>query len=219
MLDDSTFIYAFQEWTMSKDSSLAELCRAFLNREKTKKVYALDNSEIILNKFKQDIRELFNAYKYNITDLKKEFFWIEKGTGFSAYNKTKENIWIQKNGIVNDISKVSKIITCPDDEDKIWEDDRKVIFINYNLVRKLDIENTPKLIDDLKFLIKNYDVRNTIEIEKKYFVNQEKVFINILTFLKNSDYKVLVKGDKQQIDTYFDTNNYYLVGCKMKLDT
>ncbi len=211
-LDDSTFVSAFQEWSFSDDPVLSELCKAFLNREKSKKINVLDNSNPILDKFKQEVCALFKRYKYNIEDLKKEYFWIESGTGFSAYKLKKENIWVLvSNGLVVDISQVSKILKDTTDEQVIWQDDRNIIFINYNLLRLMPIENIDKLINELRNLVLSFDIRKIVEIEKKYYFKDKSIFDRIKDYLnKQKIYKIEIEKEKEQIDYYYDTDKYEL---------
>lgn len=211
-LDDSTFNFAFQEWALSSDLILVGLCKSFINREKWDKVNALDNSDPILTRFKQDICALFNHYEYHVKNLINEYFWIESRTDFSAYKVKKENIWILKsNGLVVDICQLSKIIKGSEDEQIIWQDDRKVIFINYNILRKLPIDNIDDLVKDLKALIANYDIRKTIEIEKKYHFEDKSIFEKVIGYLEEQTaFKVEKEKEKEQIDIYFDTDDFIL---------
>lgn len=169
----------------------------------------MDNSDSILDNFKDDFCAIFERYQYHIDNLQNEFFWIESYTGFSAYKVNKENIWVQKNnGLVVDISKVSKIVRGSEGEEIIWKDDRNIIFINYNILETLHIENIDRLINEIKTLIANYDIRKVIEIEKKYYVNDESVFKDIEKYLEEQkDYSINIEKEIKQIDYYYDTDN------------
>ncbi len=206
-LDDSTFICAFQEWVYSSNYELAELCSSILYRRKFKKVNIINNSDPMLSRLKQDVCLIFDRYQYHINDLRQEFFWIESSTGFSAYKVNKENIWVQKNnGLVVDISEVSKIVKGYNNEEIIWKDDRNMIFINYSILRAKLINNVESLVTELKALIANYDIRNSIEIEKKYYIQDKSVFNCILNYLKEqNEYVVEIENEINQIDYYYDT--------------
>jgi len=218
-LDDSTFICAFQEWALSGDSILSELCNVFLNRQKSDKINALDNSDPILIKFKGDICKIFDNYNYHIDNLINEYFWIESKTGFSAYKLKKDNIWILKtNGLVADLAQTSNIIKVSQDKEIIWEDNRKVIYINYNILRKAHISNIENLIKDLKYLVLNYDIRKTIEIEKKYHFNDKSIFNKVADYIENHiNYQIVSEIEKEQIDFYYDTPNGDLKKCNSTL--
>ncbi|WMJ77790.1 MULTISPECIES: CYTH domain-containing protein [unclassified Sedimentibacter] len=211
-MDDSLFQYAFSVWRNEDDVILKQLCNSLMTRSKAKKVDALDNSDKYLQMLKTDIMKLFKQYGYNIIDLREEYFWIENKPGFSAYKKNKENIWIrQSNGIISDLSQVSIIFNKLEGDSIIWKDDKNIIFINYNILRKMPIENMCELIEDLKMILNNYDLRNTIEIEKKYILNSKSVFKEVDKFINNQEFYVVKKLDeKNQIDYYYDTEDLQL---------
>lgn len=207
-MDDSLFQYAFSIWKNEDDEILKNLCENLIGRNKINKINALDNCDKHLSMMKADIVKLFKNYGYPINDLKKEFFWIENKPAYSAYKKSKENIWIrQSNGIIKDLSEVS-VIFKDVKEPVVWENDKNIIFINYNILNKLGIEEYDKLKEELKKIVENYDLRNTIEIEKKYIVKEESVFEQVDQFLTNYREYTFTKGEKkEQVDYYYDTNN------------
>ena len=210
-LDDSTFVYAFQEWTNSGDELLSELCRSFLYREKANKIKTQDNKNPILETLKRDVIRILNKYDYETDSLEKEYFWIEQLKDFSAYKKHKENIWIERvNGLIEDLSNVSKIIKSEkiddEEEQEIWKDNNITVYINYNIIRKLNIVKVEELIKELKEIIDNYDVRKNIEIEKKYIVRDEGVFEIIKKYIDNQvAYKRYNEDNFKQVDIYYDT--------------
>lgn len=218
-LDDSVFICAFHQWSLSEEPTLGELCKSFLFRNKSSKINALNNRDDVLEKFMQDICNVFRNYKYEIKNLENEDFWIRSRTDFSAYKLKKENIWIQKsNGLIVDLIQASNIINDPKDSEKIWEDNRNVLFINYNLIRKLQIDRIEELIKDIKIIVSNYDIRKTIEIEKKYILDNEELFEEILKCLKEQKkYKIDKLEEKEQVDYYYDTFNNDLLNNKSTL--
>ena len=217
-LDDSTFVCAFSEWTKSKDEVLSALCRTALFRDKAKRVEPLDNSREAYNSFKKDICIAFNNYGYKVDEetIIDQFFWIENRDTFCAYKVNKENIWIQRaNGVVVDLSEVSKIIIQENgrEEEKapVFLTEQDVIFINFSVIQCLNIENVEALIEELKKIILNYNIRKTIEIEKKYSVSDKSDFEKVITFLNDSNqYKLKNEPIKEQVDTYFDTADFLL---------
>ena len=207
-LDDSSFICAFQEWSLCNDPILSELCRSFLDRNKASKIYSQEKSNPILNRIKKEISELFRCYRYDIGNLEKEDFWIEKSKDYSAYKKNKENIWILRdNGLIEDLSKTSKIICDAPEKLIIWQDEQKVVFINYNVLKAIPIDNINCLIDDLRNLLANYDTRKNIEIEKKYNAHTAEVFEEVQSYLsKQKAYKTKAETEMEQTDYYYDTD-------------
>lgn len=216
-LDDSTFICAFQEWSKSKDKTLSALCRTALFRDKAKRIEALDNSIEAYTSFKKDVCALFSAYDYPITEeeINNQFFWVEKIDKFSAYKVNKENIWIQRsNGVVIDLSQVSKIIMREEKKDKetpVFLTEQDVVYIDFAVLKLLPICDIDGLIKNLEQIISNYDIRKTIEIEKKYSFDNQELFKEVLKYLKKRKY-ILDEGEaKEQIDTYYDTNDFSLM--------
>ncbi|MEG1760790.1 MAG: HD domain-containing protein [Hydrogenoanaerobacterium sp.] len=215
-LDDSTFWCAFQDWADLPDKcdeQLSSLCKTILNREKATKVDVLDHSDEAYRSFKRDICELFTRYghKLNEEKLENSYFWIEQLNEFSAYKQKKENIWIQKsNGLVVDLAECSKIVH-QDDKKPVFMSEQHIIWINYNVLKKLAIPFTDDLISDLQKLINNYDIRHNIEIEKKYHFSDNKIFEDVLSYLLlQEQYKCECGNPKEQIDYYYDTSEHML---------
>lgn len=60
-------------------------------------------------------------------------------------------------------------------------------------------------------LASSYDRGNHIEIEKKYYVDDEKLFTQVLQVLKDyNEYKIEEESSKKQEDYYYDTEEKYL---------
>lgn len=175
--------------------------------KKSKKTHVFDDSDKYLNLFRKDVVCLFDKYNYKINDLKKEYFWIETKPQYSAYKKSKENIWIlQSNGIIKDLSQVSVIFNSSEDA-IVWKDDKNIVFINYNVLCQLGINNIEGLIQDLQKTISHYDLKNTVEIEKKYILESDEVFERVDQFMENeSGYEIERQEIKEQIDYYYDTD-------------
>lgn len=209
ILDDAVFVYAFSEWVHSKDKVLSELCKSFMFRNKAEKIRILDNCDNDLESFKWDLNQVLSKYKYSVEDFRKEYFWIEHKKSFCAYKCHKENIFIlQENGVVVDLTEASKIIKKVGNEDIIWSDDTQVIFMNYEILKRMISCESNQAIEDIHELVKTYDIRNTIEIEKKYIVDSKETFNAVRDYLSNNtNYTITNEGEKEQIDHYYDTKN------------
>lgn len=214
-IDDSTFWCAFQAWSDSENSDveLADYCSTILSRQKLTKVTALDNSSVAYCKFKKDFCALLKKYGctlYTEESLSNSPFWIEKRFTFSAYKPQKENIWIQTAaGFVIDISEKSNIIQMKRDglkTDEILLSNNELVWINRRVLESL-LNNKEEFQVALDELIRNYDIRNTIEIEKKYHFDDKTVFQDVINYLskKNTEYTIDENPEFEQIDTYYDT--------------
>ena len=65
-----------------------------------------------------------------------------------------------------------------------------------------------KNADMVKTLLEEYDVRRTIEIEKKYIVDStQDVYNEFIKLLENKGYTVCPDEPKEQIDYYYDTKD------------
>lgn len=213
-LDDYSLTSQFQIWKNVNDEELKTLCNQFIYRNTLSKTNILDNSNDKINEFKIQLKELFDKYGYKINDFKNELFWTEGEKDFSAYSVKKENIWVlRNNGVVEDFKNVSKLfneLDNTDDSGKLLKNNGNAVYINYQLIRFLNVEKYEKLEQDIRTLVQDYNARNNIEIEKKYIVNNTTVFNEVLEFFKNKDYFVKEK-ERKQLDTYFDTDDYKLL--------
>lgn len=211
-LDDATLMAAFQEWRYSKDNILSDLCDTILDRNKFQKLHLLNSDNENIFHFKNEVKELLSKHNYKITDFESEFFWIEALAEFSIYKTNKENIWIlQSNGLLKDISEVSKVIKKVDNKNSILEERTNLTFINYDMIMNIPgILDKHKLIEELEKIVKRYDNRNHIEIEKKYYFHNKDVFEKALDFVRSSKYSIECKGLKNQIDYYYDTKDAHL---------
>ena len=68
-------------------------------------------------------------------------------------------------------------------------------------------------------LLHNYDIRNTIEIEKKYHFSDEAVFQDVLAYLKTRDdvYSFDKSPAFEQVDSYYDTPDKLVESAKSTL--
>jgi hypothetical protein len=206
-IDDSTLVYAFQEWYRSNDEILSDLCNTILYREKYERLNILDESSNDIGVFKIEIINLLKKYNYKLIDFDKEYFWIESCSKFSIYKTNKENILIlQSNGTLNDISEVSKVIVKIKGSDKVLEEKHNLTYINHDMLLHLvKEEHREQLSKEIIKIVNRYDNRNHIEIEKKYFFEKVDVFHKVEKVIKNTEYELVDEGRKEQIDLYYDT--------------
>lgn len=149
-------------------------------------------------------------------------FWIEKRFVFSAYKPQKENIWIQTAaGFLVDISQQSKIVQLRDDaaDEAVFLSDNERVWINRRILETLPLSNMTEFQKALDELIHNYDIRNTIEIEKKYHFSDEAVFQDVLAYLKTRDdvYSFDKSPAFEQVDSYYDTPDKLVESAKSTL--
>lgn len=217
-LDDVSIISQFQIWKNLDDDILKNLCIQFLYRRNLSKANILDNSSEKLEDFKSKLKDLFSPYGYDVNDFQNEYFWSEGKKEFSAYSVKKENIWVLKNnGIIEDFTKISRLFTelvNTDNSGKILMNNENAVYINYPLIHYLPVEKTKEVENSIRKLVEQYDVRNNIEIEKKYIVKNKCIFRDIEEFFKNEGFSIS-KKQKKQTDIYFDTDDYQLLKNKI----
>ena len=224
-IDDSTFWCAFQSWSESPDVELSDYCLTILNRQKLLKLNALDNTSTAYHRFKEDFCKLLKKHNYTLVtedSLAESPFWIEKRFVFSAYKPQKENIWIQTAaGFLVDISQQSKIVQLRDDaaDEAVSLSDNERVWINRRILETLPLSNMTEFQKALDELIHNYDIRNTIEIEKKYHFSDEAVFQDVLAYLKTRDdvYSFDKSPAFEQVDSYYDTPDKLVESAKSTL--
>lgn len=201
-LDDNILISLFFKWRKSSDYILSHLCTSFLDRKKYNKLLILNNTDDDVAAFKKELIDTFCRYGQIISDLDKEYFWLEETVNNETYKDIKDNIWVLKNnGILYDLFKVSNVIT-----EKL-KSRRKLVFINMDIIKNI---SGTDLANDVIDLIKLYNSRNHIEIEKKYFVDDVSSFNTVLDRVKALNYQVLEGDTKQQEDVYYDTESRML---------
>ena len=211
-IDDSTLISAFHIWSKSEDNILCGLCRKILDREKFERIKILSESSEDIEKFKNEVNKLLINYKHEIDVWENEYFWIESCSMFSMYKTNKEKILIsQSNGTLKDISEVSDIIVKLKDSNNVVNYEHNLTYIDYNMLNDLvDKEYRKKFMGEIMAIIKRYENRNHIEIEKKYYFNDKDVFNKVNNFIKNTNYEYEDKGERNQIDEYYDSDKRIL---------
>lgn len=207
-LDDNIMLSTFSKWMEGDDPILSRLCSCIINREKYNKVVILNNTKKDIYEFKRELTNILSRYGYDVDDYEKEYFWLELTEEYSIYKKKKDNIWILKNdGTINDICNVSKIIN------EGLNGEKTMTFINYDILKEVDgILDAELAINDVKNLVKIYNNRNHIEIEKKYIFENSEVFDQVLEVLsKLNEYNIKpLEESKKQTDYYYDTDDRYL---------
>lgn len=202
-LDDNVMLSLFTKWKQSPDDVLSFLCTSFLDREKYKQLAILDNTDDDIKEFKDEFVKTLGTYNYEVKELDNEFFWLEDKVKNETYKDRKDNIWVlRKNGTVCDLFEISRLIT-----DKL-KYQKNLVFINLDILRKIKgIKDVESAIDDVNNLVKLYNSRNHIEIEKKYLFEKEETFKKVISAI--ADLKQYTVDDSEdyviQTDYYFDT--------------
>jgi len=219
LLDEDVLINAFHEWSFSKDKILSRLCRAYLDRDKYKKIKILDGSNENIEKFKLDLIKLLNGKTITKLDISQSFFWIEKKIQFTMYKTKKENILVlDKNGKLVDFSEISKVFS-KSDQGNINEFTSNYTYIDTETMKYYYKKFSETDLIDINNLINKYDTRNYIEIENKYLVKSYD-FDQIDNYLQKKYGKDFIIGEKkEQIDTYYDTlaHEFYSSGETLRI--
>lgn len=97
--------------------------------------------------------------------------------------------------------------------------DNERVWINRRILETLPLSNMTEFQKALDELIHNYDIRNTIEIEKKYHFSDEAVFQDVLAYLKTRDdvYSFDKSPAFEQVDSYYDTPDKLVESAKSTL--
>lgn len=204
-LDDTILYSLFYQWKNVDDYELSSLCRCLLERIKFKKILVDEKNTGIAEDFKQEFKKILSRYDVGDVDFNSASYYLEDKNDLGVYKVIKDNIFvINKFGILQDLSKVSKLIS-PDIQER-----KTVIFINLDIFKECYKEK-PELCKEVESLINQYDSRNNIEIEAKYIIEDESIFDEVLERIKNNNgYSVVEDSEKEQIDTYYDTLDFLL---------
>jgi HD superfamily phosphohydrolase/uncharacterized protein YjbK len=208
-LDDSVLTSAFISWKNEPDEIIKKLCHCFIDRKKFKKLDILMNTDENVTSFKGELNEIYNEQYGKNIKYESDYFWIEENIKYSMYNTSKENIKILcKSGKIKDISEVSHIFKR--EKGKLNNEEYTLCFISEELLPP-SIYQEP-LACKLRDLINAYDIKNHIEIERKYSINGELDISTLSqTITKIKDVSILeVVNSKVQIDSYYDTNDSQL---------
>ncbi|MBI4683823.1 MAG: CYTH domain-containing protein [Nitrospirae bacterium] len=202
-LDDSVMLALFLNWKNGSDSLLSTLCTTLLDRNKYKQIMILDNTDADIGEFKQKLKDLLLNNGYEVADYGREYFWLEDSVENNVYKKSKKNIWILKNdGSLKDLMDVSALITDKLDEKK------NIVFINIDVLKQNNkIQNIENVIDDINNLIRLFNRRNQIEIEKKYAFKDHQLFKKVEDGIRElGNYNISnIEPSYRQVDVYYDT--------------
>lgn len=219
-LDDNIFLSLFSKWVNSSDEILKKLCESFIYRNKYQKIEILNKKDREIDNFKKDLIKLMSKYNIKLDQEPiNNYFFIESTADYSVYDTSKENVWILlSTGLYKDLSKVSNII-CRKNSDgentKLMRTFEKFTYINLDMLELL-VEKKYKddFYNQIEKLINQYDNRNHVEIEKKYFFNDKSIFDKVLLVLedysKKSGRTFIDLGEKNQEDLYYDTSEKLL---------
>ncbi|MEJ8554248.1 HD domain-containing protein [Tepidibacter sp. Z1-5] len=213
-LDDYILMGLFNIWKDSDDNILSQLCSCLINRMKYNKVEVINDTKENIYEFKNELINILNKNKYYIENLKNEYFWLELDVDHKIYNFNIDNILIQTSeGTLRDLSQISKIIT------KEINEIQNMMFINYDMLKHINsFENIDLLIKEIKELINRYNSRTHIEIEKKYYFREYKLFEKIIESLyKYKNYEIEENSLEKQIDYYYDTKDKVLLKTNRSL--
>jgi HD superfamily phosphohydrolase/uncharacterized protein YjbK len=207
-LDDHLLLTTFTIWKDSKDITLSTLCECIINRGKYEKIKILNNNEEDIQIFKNELLNILKENNYHSKGLDSEYFWLEIKEKCNIYNKEKENIWVLKNnGTINDFADVSKVVKEELNGVKI------MTYIQSELIQNsCSKEDKLKLKSNINNLIKSYNNRNHIEIEKKFILKDESAFNEVIEKIStyNEKLELINEEEKLQEDYYFDTENMLL---------
>lgn len=192
-LDDSVIDGAIQTWAESGVKELAFLCKAKLNRRFYERLKILN-----YERFESDAKEIFNADVFN-----KHFLIYEKKDN-KMYDPQKPVYILRENGVADNFEK------CSDLTKEFFE--KRYIYYSREMAE--DIYGIPEdTLEKFEQRLKRNCVGSNMEIEKKYVftedqLNDVKQYIHSIH--KDKDYTVDFGTEKQQIDTYFDTQDLAL---------
>lgn len=208
-LDESLFLYYFQEWKNSKDEILNLLCEAYLDRKKFLKINILDNSSLQIKSFKRDLVEIIgDVYSENYFDDK--YYLMEVECDYSMYKNQKENIKIlDSRGKLRDFSEISEIFSNPNENGILLYNKYSLVYINLDILKATHEDLGEDSINRIEKLIEVYDFQNHLEVEKKYTLLNQNEVEKIKNYL-SENYNVKSENIKyvNQEDLYYDTSEY-----------
>ena len=195
-LDDHVVMGSIQIWaglTEKENQRLAQLCKFFLNRRGYDK----------LNIFRPQnfCDKLFQFTKYsgagNITDKRSkryDFIYCKKQIQMYKSDGKGEVYLIKRNGTIDKFRNLTNL-----------EDEEIIIYYSEELTKEFYPDDAVLI----KQLLHEYDINNSVEIEKKFVIEQlydPKIIIdNIKNIATDKGYHFQYKEVVSQEDTYFDT--------------
>lgn len=202
-LDDMVVMGAIHMWSHIKNeevSDLSKLCECFLYRRGYKQILLTD-----VDAFLEDVSKQLQEENTEKWEWKKELLFIKCINKAKMYDKTGEKpVYIlTDDGKIKKIEEMSGLLGEQREE--------QTIYYNKEFCQQYvsDPEQVEKLLDD-------YDIRKSVEIEKKYIL-EEDVYDKIIRLLSNRKYDIIEIPEEMQTDCYYDTsellfyhNNYTL---------
>ncbi len=198
-LDDHVVMGAIQVWANLNEEGterLTMLCRCFLNRKGYRRLNLTEPEELCkrLDGFQGDGRGT-DSSKQGRLDLiccKKKLQMYKTDPESDVYiinaNGTTTRLR-QIKGIINRQNEECVLYHCREFTEKFYPGDKELI----------------------SQLTRQFDIQNSVEIEKKYTVDKtadkDGVINKILEKVEESDYSVTELDPKKQEDVYFDTEN------------
>lgn len=206
-LDDMVVMGAIHTWSQIEDDQirdLSKLCECFLSRSGYKQILLTD-----VDAFLNDVSDTLLEENVEDGEEKKDLIFIKCVNAAKMYDKTGEKpVYILTcDGKIKKVEDVSGLIGEEKTEQTIY----------YNKEFCKHYLSSATLLKVGK-LLQDYDVRNAVEIEKKYVIESGRdVVQNISDILEDRNYEVINEGITKQIDHYYDTsdglfyiNNYTL---------
>ena len=229
-----------------KRGLLAEMCRCLLNRRGYERIYVMNQKSGDIYSFRQELERLFARYAPGFeTRLDTLNSFIFDKREFRAYRyvqveKEKEKnygakLWVLTNdGILKDFAQVSPIFSAEAGTER-WSAYRSYIYYNEALLRKelddlecgqkpVGPENRSRLLEEIRQLIQNTNLRQHIEIEEKYSCSKSDIE-RIKSSLENpkgsfDSYRIEKNAvyPVEQRDRYYDTDDLLLAknNCSLR---
>lgn len=198
-LDDTVVMGAIHIWSNIKSDNiydLSKLCEHFLYRNGYKQLLLTD-----VDAFLNDVSTLFEKENIEHMECKKNLVFVKCANSAKMYDKTSEKpVYIMAcNGKIKKVENVSGLIGEERNEQTIYYNEG---FCKHYLL---------PILAKVEKLIQDYDIRKSVEIEKKYIIQcQDNIYQKIKNFLINRNYEVTDEGVTKQVDQYYDTSDRLL---------
>ena len=199
-IDDYDMISSFKELAKIGDNILKILCDAILYRKKFEKLDLLDNSKANIESFEKKLRNLIKIYSENYEERHFKYSFINGTTTNTSYKEGKDIIYVlKKNGVVSKLHEMKKEI--------VKEHKKNYVLINKGIILNyIPNKDQETFSEKLELLIREYDNRNFIEIERKVLLDETIKKEDILKLVKEFDRDIVIdeKGEENYVDTYYD---------------
>lgn len=198
-LDDHVVMGAIQTWANLKGTQtevLATVCKCFLNRKGYRKLHIL-NPEGFCRKLKKETHNRCDVL--NPLPERIDFVYCTKKVQMYKTDMERDVYIIRQNGTIVKLQDIKNIMNL--------ENEESVLYHSMELTEKFFPEDK----EIIEQLIREFDINNSVEIEKKYVLNEEvdkeEVLQRILDIAKGKKYVIKESEPKEQEDIYYDTNN------------